>query len=200
MVVVTALTGRVASGSHRIGPSPPIGSTTQTGVDPLFSRVVSTLARRRSQVRCWSLSDWRTRAPAWVGRPAPLGPWRAFTSRYFRAVDLPPAICEELTKLVRDDTPVSSDAWVEAAAYSVGQLAHEAQHVAGIEDEATAECHGMQSIPQTAGLLGRTGREGRYLADFYWKHVYPRNRAPYTSADCRNGGRLDLHLVSTVWP
>jgi hypothetical protein len=80
-------------------------------------------------------------------------------------------------------------------------LDHEAQHVRGVRDEAIAECNGMQAIDTAARALGRTGEEGRYLASLYWKSSYPKLEDPaYHSAECRDGGRLDLHPQSDVWP
>jgi hypothetical protein len=105
-----------------------------------------------------------------------------------------------LAKLVRNGAPVWHDASPDALSWSVETLAHEAQHVAGVVSEAEAECYGMQTTPRAALLLGRTAEEGRYLAAVYLKHWYARLKPPYSSSDCRNGGPLDLHSDSDVWP
>jgi len=88
----------------------------------------------------------------------------------------------------------------DALAWSVETLAHEAEHASGILSEVQAECYGMQTTPTAALLLGRTMAEGRYLATLYWKRWYAWLKPPYSSSECRNGGALDLHRDSDVWP
>jgi hypothetical protein len=149
----------------------------------LFGHVVAVLAGLGADVRCSSV-----------------GPWRGYTTVPLPTVTLGPAICSELTRLAHDDHPVWRDEWPDALAWSVETLAHESMHVSGIRDEAKAECYGMQRIPIAAAGLGRTADEGRYLATLYWRHWYPWITPSYRSQECRNGGRLDLHPASDVWP
>jgi len=165
-----------------------VGLETRNGVDPALTRVVSALADRSTEVRCWSHASW-TRAP-----------WGAYTSTRSWEVSLSPEICAELAKLVRSGAPVWRDPAPDALAWSVETLAHEAQHVSGVVSEAEAECYGMQGTPKAARLLGRTSAEGRYLAAVYWKHWYAFHKPPYSSKDCRNNGALDLHPNSDAWP
>jgi hypothetical protein len=89
---------------------------------------------------------------------------------------------------------------VDALAWSVAALAHEAQHVAGRFDEATAECHGMQSIAQAASMLGYRERDARYLATVYWKRFSPWLSKSYRSSECQSGGRLDMRPRDDRWP
>jgi hypothetical protein len=129
-----------------------------------------------------------------------LGPWRAYTSRSLRTVNVSPEICAELAKLVRDRAPVWRSGSPDALAWSVQSLAHEAEHASGIVSEVLAECYGLQATPRAARLLGRTHEEGQYLAAVYWKHWYAWLGPSYSSNECRNGGALDLHPGSDVWP
>jgi hypothetical protein len=180
-----------------------LGMDVATGLDPTLSRAASVLAGRAAIVRCWSQRDWQ-RHTAKLTKEFPgmgtLGPWRSYTSRNLREINVPPAICAELASLVGRQATIRRDASADARAWSLESLAHEAQHVAGILSESQAECYGMQETPRAAGLLGLTQREGRYLARAYWKRWYTRLEPPYSSTDCRNGGALDLHPDSDVWP
>jgi hypothetical protein len=189
---------------HDWGPLPIIaGPSDESRIEPRFSRVASTLSGRRAEVRCWSREDWQKRASEWARWPdvSPLGPWRGYTSKDHERINLPPAVCDSLTRLVYEHVAARKDSWPDALAWSVALLAHEAQHVRGISNEAMAECYGMQSISTATRELGRTDEEGRYLASLYWENSYPDQKDPvYYSRECRNGGRLDLHPESDGWP
>jgi hypothetical protein len=150
----------------------------------LFDHVVAVLAGLGADVRCSSIA-----------------PWRAYTiTAPLPTVTLGPAICSELTRLAHDDLAVWRDESPDALAWSVATLAHESMHVAGIRNEAIAECYGMQRIRAAAVGLGRTAHEGRYLATLFWRHWYPWIPPGYRSRACRNGGRLDLRPRSDLWP
>lgn len=128
------------------------------------------------------------------------GSWRAYTSTDLLEINVPPAICTELTSLAHRRAPIRRDASADALAWSLESLTHEAQHVAGILSEARAECYGMQELPRAAGLFGRTQREGRLLASVYWQRWYAALKPPYWSSNCRNRGAFDLHPESDIWP
>lgn len=176
----------------------------QTRVDPLFGHVVDVVAHRSAQVRCWSTEGWTKNAAEWHRRwpqLGPLGPWRAYTTPdYPPTVNLPPYVCNALTRLAHEDVPVEKDRFAATLSWSAGMLAHESQHVHGVTDEAEAECYGMQLIRLTAVAFGRKSAEGEYLARLYWRRWYPRDNSIYGSRDCRNRGRLDLRPRIDVWP
>ncbi len=87
---------------------------------------------------------------------------------------------------------------------AIQTISHESYHVLGWQSEATAECYGMQSIWYTANRLGASVALAQRLAQFYWKQLYPLRRTSahpeYWSADCRDGGKLDLRPASHGWP
>ncbi len=87
---------------------------------------------------------------------------------------------------------------------AIQTIAHESYHVLGFIQEATAECYGMQSLWYAAHRLGASVVLSQTLARFYWKQIYPLRRTShfpgYWSADCRDGGRLDLRPDSHGWP
>ena len=112
-----------------------------------------------------------------------------------------------------DRTDIKRDAcnWVKAyergdkhvslhAALGVHTLAHEAMHLRGWTSESVAECYGLQYTADMAVSLGATREQARRLAEFYWRVVYPDMPSEYTTPECVDGGRLDLHKDSDVWP
>jgi len=87
---------------------------------------------------------------------------------------------------------------------SIQTIAHESYHVLGFYLEATAECYGMQSLWYAAHRLGASVELSQALAQFYWKEIYPLRRTSdfpwYWSAECRDGGKLDLRPKTHGWP
>ena len=89
---------------------------------------------------------------------------------------------------------------VQEAAMALGTVTHESYHLLGFRTESKVECYGMQSIRDVAVKLGRTPKEGQYLASLYWKQIYSRESLAYRMPQCRNGGEFDLRPHSGVWP
>jgi hypothetical protein len=184
------------------------GRAVESGLDQELGRVASKLVGLRVQVRCWSPKDWRaqtaalTRGYVALGHrgPSPYGPWSAFASPELSWIHLSPEVCAELRRLARERIPLARAEWPDALAWAVAALAHEAYHVAGIRDEAVAECYGMQSIARAARLLGRSDADARSLTFRYlkvWRSGLP---SSYRSPECRSGGLLDLDPDSREWP
>ena len=177
------------------------GPSGKSRIEPRYSHVVSSVAGAGAEVRCWSVTDWRKRQVEWGNwRGQVLGPWGAYATTGRFQVHLSPAICATLARLAYEQVPAHEDPWPEQLAWSVGALAHEAQHVRGILDEAKAECFGVQSITKTAEALGRSNEEGRYLARLYWISTYLPRDSRYRPEQCRDGGRLDVHRDIRAWP
>jgi hypothetical protein len=87
---------------------------------------------------------------------------------------------------------------------AIQTIAHESYHVLGFYQEATAECYGMQSLWYAAHRLGASVALSQSLAQYYWSQIYPLRRRShypeYWSAECRDGGKLDLRPKSHAWP
>jgi hypothetical protein len=79
-------------------------------------------------------------------------------------------------------------------------LAHESFHLAGIRNEAEADCYGLQRTAFVAEQLGADPAEARRLAKLAL--VQRARTAPpeYRSPQCFDGGALDLDPGSSVWP
>jgi hypothetical protein len=103
--------------------------------------------------------------------------------------------CSDLRDYLGSDKDSPSPDQVVA----VHVLSHEARHMAGITDEAVAECGAMQRDARAAELLGADPIQAQRLARMYWLTVYPRMGDDYRSAQCRPGGARDERLPSAPW-
>ncbi|HET9658293.1 MAG TPA: hypothetical protein VFP72_23275 [Kineosporiaceae bacterium] len=82
---------------------------------------------------------------------------------------------------------------------AVHVITHEAMHVAGILDEARAECAALQRDARLARALGATPEQALDLARRYWRQVYPQLSDAYRSTACRPAGELDEQLPDAPW-
>jgi hypothetical protein len=103
--------------------------------------------------------------------------------------------CRDLAAYSRSDKRDPSQAQVVA----VHVLTHEAMHMAGIVDEAAAECAAVQRDALTARLLGASTADARLLAARYWRTVYPAMPPDYRSAACGPGRSLDERGADAPW-
>ena len=88
----------------------------------------------------------------------------------------------------------------EGEILAVHVVAHEAMHINGIVDEAVAECTAVQLNYLIAEKLGATPEEARELQRRYYVEYYPRQRDPYVSGECREGGAFDINPDRTEFP
>jgi hypothetical protein len=112
-----------------------------------------------------------------------------------RATLIKHAQCTDLSRYLRSHGDHADDGQVVA----VHVLTHEAMHMAGITDEARAECLAVQRDAKTARLLGASPKAAANLARRYWREFYPRMSDDYRSAECRPGGALDQGSPDAPW-
>ena len=103
--------------------------------------------------------------------------------------------CRDLAAYLRSDKRDPSHAQVLA----VHVLSHEAMHMAGIVDEARAECAAVQRDALTARLLGASAADARALAGRYWRTVYPAMPDGYRTEACGPGRSLDEGGPDAPW-
>jgi hypothetical protein len=178
------------------------GVTLDTRIEPLFGEVASALVGTEVEARCWSPADWarlmREMKTFTAGRlhPDTVG----FTGFGDQRVNLSSEVCGGLVALAYEKRrPIEGFEVVEIA-LGVSILMHEAQHASGVFNEAVAECLGIQQIRAAAERLGADERYARGLALTYWHELYPTLPRFYRSRDCRDGGGLDQHPSSSMWP
>jgi hypothetical protein len=175
----------------------------ESHTDPLLNRAARAVAGKPVTARCWSPYDWPhllAETNAIDDRHAPksvdiLG----FANLGGDAVDLSTEVCYYLQLIELGGYAAVNGRATPFAASALATLAHEAEHAHGVADEADTECYALQMIPTVARVLGLTRREGRIFADAAWR-AYPQEPRHYRTSACRNGGPLDLHPRSTVWP
>ena len=70
--------------------------------------------------------------------------------------------------------------------FALQTISHEAQHLAGIRDEATAECSGLQNLAWFAEQFGSTADQARQMASDYYHDFYETRRpgTPYYLPTC----------------
>jgi hypothetical protein len=159
-------------------------------IDVRLSRVATKLGRGRAEVRCWWTAEWDA-----LVRELDQGPdVSGYTTIDARRVHLPWHTCISLRVAAVRTFP--RDARAEALA----TFAHELEHLRGIANEARAECYSQQNLAEVAQALGASRDEAQELRRVAWREFYPPSDPDYVSAECRNGGRLDLHPKRSSWP
>jgi hypothetical protein len=194
----------VAAGTLPPGEKQPLpegSEADRSRIDPTFSRAASLVADKPVEARCWTAKDWKrlmveekayTRGKV---NETVLG----FASAGGERLNLAPQVCHSLADLAYRERRPAGEKPRFALALAAATLAHESVHAAGIADEATAECHGIQWLERTAAALGVEAGYASELRDAYWAH-YDRMPALYLSAECRDGGELDLRAGSARFP
>jgi hypothetical protein len=84
--------------------------------------------------------------------------------------------------------------------HALQTLAHESWHLEGQRSEAITECYALQTTAEVAERLGATPPEGQSAARAVSTLLYPRMPPEYQTRDCHDGGPLDLHPGSSLWP
>jgi len=155
-----------------------------------LSDVASVLAGREVTVRCETVGE------AWVQAHPERGYVRIGADGVpERHTVITYDTCRDLRDWVRSDHHSTTDAHV----VGVHVLTHEAMHMAGIADEARAECAAMQRDHRAATLLGADDATARSLVRRYLTALHPQLPDAYRSADCASGGALDEHLEDSPW-
>jgi hypothetical protein len=166
--------------------------------DRRLSTIASELARRHVTIHCEGLSGALTGARGESGRTEFVAGKPASVSYLQEGVcQTLHAYAQELsagqTCLLPCDYPLE-------VAWSVNTLAHESYHLAGVRNEAETQCYGLQAIDFVARRLGASPQQARALAVFSFDQLPGRMPPEYTSPQCRDGGKYDLHPGNPIWP
>jgi hypothetical protein len=111
--------------------------------------------------------------------------------------DLDEETCSTLDRFADGKLRPTDDA---RAARALHVLAHESSHLAGVRDEAAADCFGLQRTALVAEDLGADPAEAEQLARIALAERAMFAPPDYRSSECRDGGALDLDPASSVWP
>jgi len=172
-----------------------------TSEEKIAEQVARRLTGHNASVRCGSLG---------TSDPNVLGVTPLLSGHSFDYFLMRPLQCTNLAWF--HETPARWDprTCVESDCARVGSMtmalavvAHESYHLLGYTNEAQVECYGMQSIWFVANKLGASIDQSQALASLYASRMYPlrRTQSPrYWSAECRDGGKLDLRKSLARWP
>jgi hypothetical protein len=198
------------------------GTSRVTPIEQALSGVAATLAGSGATLRCVSPSAWLTLgvrysfdadvtwamtpllgAPGSAARPEGYSSLAPRTCRLLAAFKAAPV--ERGSRICRHRAPGRSpisgecDGW-GATLVAVHVLGHESIHLAGVLDEAVADCLAMQLDALVAMRLGANRAFARALARDYWAQYYTAQEPRYRSAQCRDSGALDLFRAESGWP
>ncbi len=160
----------------------------RAAAEELFSAEAQRIARHDVEIRC-DESGERVGAVQHADGVATVGGDLAY---------LTPEICWDLYRLAFRDEPPTG-----ATGRAVAVLAHEAWHLHGIRDEATTECYALQSGVDLGERLGLARSTARRLMQ---QQLVENSRRTISSleyrvtADCRDGGPLDLNAARDEFP
>ena len=175
------------------------GTPRHHGFALALDRVAEEISGRRDvSVRCGTTAD-----------PSILGSVTFYGASPGREALLAPPVCSMLHRLWEGRRP--SLACTELGhgqcgqevlelAWAASALAHESYHLGGVRNEAAAECYGLQSTARVARRLHAPPAYAARLGTYTFWNVRPPVDYGYFSPECRDGGTLDLHPASGVWP
>ena len=220
-LVVLAIAGP-AHGGERIHPWSG-GASRLTPFEADGSRIASLIARTDVSIECLDGTHWR----ALGGQQGfdPVVTWAMTPMRWSieRAQPAPegvtrlsPRACQLADAFRKAPTQLGSqlchhgegsqrrqlgecDDW-GSKLLAVHVLAHESIHLAGVVDEAAADCLAMQVDAQVAQRLGAGRAFASSLAREYWRYYYPSQEERYRSSSCRDGRAFDLFPDLPGWP
>ncbi len=171
------------------------GPSTATHADAFYSRVATRLIGRSAIVVCWSQAAWN-----WFVARKIIGADQAgFVWGGQQVINLRIDVCQTMDQIAyyRRLPAVNT-----GTAYLINTFTHEAMHAHGQADEAVAECWSMQLNFRTTEYLGAGRQYGQDLTAWRWfeyRDLGARTPA-YWSADCFDGGRLDMYPNTSLWP
>jgi hypothetical protein len=178
------------------------GLTDESRIEPTLGRIASRIAGHKVRVSCWSEDDWEIVSAEWRAQGGREDWWPAgFADPNTESAHLSSHVCEPLSRFVYGRYEPFGNTQSLELAEALVVLAHEAEHLYDPKaSEARVECLAMQHV---RGLVTRRGRRASYaneIAKLAYEIAYPHLDSTYRSRHCRNGGRLDRHQSSDVWP
>jgi hypothetical protein len=180
------------------------GPSNRSRKDPFYSRIAGGLAGGARAVFCWNSADWKVLQPG-TATTITLG-YVEFVSP--RQVNLSPRVCRWLDLIHYKHQRPAPTLDESGALVTFGhELTHTILHtrykglIPASQEEAFAECVGMQFAPYVSEALGTSLAYGTRLAQIMWNWYKPANFVPgYWSPKCRPNGPWDLDPKDPTWP
>ena len=170
-------------------------------IDPRIGRVVTRLAGRRVEARCWSSDDWtRVNGEFQTVYPERHDWAEGLADRYGR-VHFNGEICATLARFFGSGYTPSLNIERADLAWALHVLAHEAEHQRDFgSSHHKVECYAVQHVRNLVRAEGRSAAFAAEIAAYAWDVSYARYVPEYGTTLCRNGGPLDLDPRSDAWP
>jgi hypothetical protein len=148
-------------------------------------------------------TEYRTRTRTVLKRKKVHGAWKSVRVRVQARVAV--KVPYTVTQKVPYQVPVESVCadYVVPKLFGWQTLIHEGTHLAGVSNEAATDCYAMQNLPWFASKMGIEDSQAREIGVDFWNLFYVPYRPldpDYYSAECRDGGTLDLRPDSHDWP
>jgi hypothetical protein len=150
-----------------------------------LDRISSRIAGKPVRARCGGARQWNAVGEGVLGYAVVGGDLST----------LAPRVCSRLRAMEAGARPV--DLLISGAALVT--VAHEAEHLHGIANEAVAECYAIQRAPSVARALHIDAGYAALAVRMYWD-AYPERPPAYRSTECYDGGPLDLAPAKPGWP
>jgi hypothetical protein len=164
-----------------------------------LAAIASDLAGRTVAVRCPSFVASLVDARGEAGRVQ-----FDETGRPANHTDLSPQTCKALRHLDAVDFNCIDRGVCGFKEFNAGwaahTLAHESFHLRGFQDEGVTECYALQNTAFVAERLGVPTKAAKDLQAWLFKRGYPNEPTEYQSAQCYDGGPLDLRPQQTLFP
>ena len=176
---------------------------TASRVDPLFAEAAEEITDDRFdfEVRCWTTGDWKEILAFWG--PELAGTEDAVVAAFVAGlsdVQLSPEVCHALTRFAYGPPRLRRSRPSPETALAIVVFAHEIGHTMIGSNEAATECWAVQRAKTVARILGATRATAAAVGRVYLREHYRHLPPNYRSAECRDGGALDLDPESSVWP
>jgi hypothetical protein len=172
-------------------------------VDPLFAEAAEEITDDRFdfEVRCWTTDDWNEILAYWG--PELAGTEDAVVAAFVAGlsdVQLSPEVCAPLTRFAYGPPRLRRGRPSPETALAVVVFAHEIGHTVIGSNEAATQCWAVQRAKTVARVFGATPATAAGVGRVYLREHYPKLPPGYQSAECYDGGALDLAPESSVWP
>jgi hypothetical protein len=169
--------------------------------EPALARAVEPLVREHVRVHCWREEDWTPLAED-LNAVARDEFWLAgFADPSTGRIHLAHVVCEPLRRFFKTPYAPYLNQQSLDLAQALTTLAHEAEHIRDpAAAEAVVECRAVQRVRDLVLAEGRSRGYAGELAALSWDVSYPLNLPEYRTEQCRDGGPLDEHPESSVWP
>ncbi len=167
-----------------------------------LAKLARAISGGRARVHCWTEEDWNTMAEQYAlfdsgDHLEPIG----IADPAARRIDLAQAVCDPLRRFFRGSYAPWRNTESYHLAFMLATLAHEAEHLRSpYASEAEVECFAVQRVRSLVAGAGRSLRYQREMASLAWDVGYLDLPDEYRTDRCRDGGPLDLHPGSNVWP